>query len=255
MVSVSISTFPIDQTLTLAMQLDVERQYYGTNISSTASGHTAVTNLYCSSTIIEAVKDFCLADTNRKWAYFYFDFNDINKQNVAILLRSLIRQLCAREPELLQVVHTLYTQYEPSGQQPSIKELSSTFFLIVDGFGREIYVIMDALDEYPESKRKELLDQIKQMIEHGSKNLHILVTSRSEYDIRNTLEKPAAGGIPIQNPEVDGDIKLHVRNCLAEDPAFEKLPGGIKEDIEMKLGEEAHGMWATFSHVQIDAEY
>jgi hypothetical protein len=161
---------------------------------------------------------------------------------VAILLRSLIKQLCASEMELPQVVQTLHNQYKPSGQQPNIKELSSTLFSIIGGLKDEIYIIMDALDEYPESKRKELLDQIKQMVEHRSENLHILATSRSEHDIRITLEKPAAGGISIQSSKVDADIKLHVRTCLAEDVALKRLPDKVKGDIEVKLGEGAHGM-------------
>jgi hypothetical protein len=208
-----------------------------------------MTNLYRSSTIIEAVKDFCRAGTNYKLAYFYFDFNDTDKQDVSILLCSLIQQLCASEPELPQAVQALYTQNNPSGQRPSIKELSSTLLSVIDGFKKEIYIIMDALDEYPEnpadpkkSKRKELLDQIKRMVEHASENLHFLATSRNEYDIRSTLEKPAAGGICIQSSKVDADIKTHVRTCLAEDATLKRLPSKVKEDIEVRLGEGARGM-------------
>jgi hypothetical protein len=210
--------------------------------------YTSVANLYRSSTIIEAVKDFCPAGTTRKLAYFYFDFNDTDKQDVVILLRSLIKQLCTSELELPQIVQTLYTHYRASGQQPSIKELSSIFFSVIDELKKEIYIIMDALDEYPEnpgdpkSKRKDLLDQIKRMVEHGSENLHILAMSRNEHDIHDTLERPAAGGISIQSSKVDADIKLHVRTCLAEDAVLKRLPGKVKGDIEVKLGERAHGM-------------
>jgi hypothetical protein len=149
-------------------------------------GCTSAANLCPSSTIIEAVKDFCLASTTQKMAYFYFGFNDSDKQDVGILLRSLIKQLCAGEPELPQVVQTLYTRYKTSGQQPDIKVLTSTLFSVIGGLRKEIYIIMDALDEYPEnpekpekSKRKELLDQIKRMVEYKSENLYILATSRN----------------------------------------------------------------------------
>lgn len=226
---------------------------------SKAPGYTSVANLYRSSTIIEAVKDFCLAGTTRKWAYFYFDFNDTDKQDVAILLRSLIKQLCASELELPRVVQTLHTQYKTFGQQPSIEELRSAFYSVIGGLNKEIYIIMDALDEYPEnpeppkSKRRELLDQIKRMVEHGCESLHILATSRNEHDIHDTLERPAAGGISIQSSKVDADIKLHVRTCLAEDAVLKRLPKKVKGDIEVKLGEGAHGMRVTISRVQTAA--
>ncbi|KAI9772207.1 MAG: hypothetical protein M1839_002525 [Geoglossum umbratile] len=202
------------------------------------------------STIIEAVKEVCLADATQKLAYFYFDFRDTEKQDVAVLLRSLIRQLCAGESDFPQVVETIYNRYKTPGHEPTVEELTSTLFSIIDGLRKEIYIIMDALDEYPanaaKSNRQELLDQIKRMIEHKSERLHILATSRNEHDIRLTLGTPAAGGISIQSSNVDVDIGMYIRTRLAEDPMLKLLPSNAKVNIEAKLGEGAHGMfrWA-----------
>lgn len=206
---------------------------------------TSSANLNASSTIIEAVKDVCFASPTHKLAYFYFDFQDTKKQHVIILLRSLIRQLCAGETELPEEVHKLYDRYKPTGHTPTVEELTSTLFAVIRYLKKEIYIIMDALDEYPEnsenSKREELLSQIERMVEHGPQNLHILATSRNEADIRATLGGLAGRGISIQSSEVDADIKMYVRTCLGKDP-FKKRRSNVKEIIETKLAEGAHGM-------------
>jgi hypothetical protein len=205
---------------------------------------TSSTNLNASSTIIEAVKDVCFANTTtHKLAYFYFDFQDTKKQDVVILLRSLIRQLCAGETKLPEEAHKLHDRYKPTGHTPTVEELTSTLFAVIRYLKKEIYIIMDALDEYPEenSKRQELLVQIERMVEQRPENLHILATSRNETDIRATLGDLAGGGIPIQSSKVDADIKMYIKTCLGKDP-FKKWRSNVKESIETKLAEGAHGM-------------
>lgn len=199
-----------------------------------------------SSTIIEAMKDYCLASTGHKLAYFYFDFNDSSKQDVSVLLRSLVKQLCFGEPELPPEVQELGTQYRAFGQQPTTSELASALLSIVDGLGKQVYIIMDALDEYPErsekSWRKSLLDRVRQMVEHKSENLHILVTSRNEQDIRETLTGLKTRQICVRSSQVDADIMRHVRTCLKKDAVLKRLPDDVKLHIESRLGERAHGM-------------
>ena len=190
------------------------------------SNYTFPANLNISSTIIEAIKD-CLTNTTHKLAYFYLDFSDSEKHDVAILIRSLIKQLCATELEFPEVVQTLYSEYKTLGHDPSIKILTSTLLSIVDDLEKETYIVIDALDECPEdswkSKRQVLLDQIKRMAEHRSENLHLLVTSRKKYDIETTLREYAIE-ICIQNSKVDADIMLHVRTCLTTDNTFKIFP-------------------------------
>ena len=198
-----------------------------------------------SSTIIEAVKEVCFESETHKLAYFYFDFQNTEKQNMDITIRSLLRQLCAGEIHLPQEVQTMYDRYKGTGLRPTVEELNLALLSLIDYLGKEIYIIMDALDEFPEksqdSNRQELLDQIKHMVEHPSQQLHILVTSRNEPDIRTTLSDLAGKGISIQSSKVDADIRLFVRTCLEKDP-FHRLPVSVKKSIEVRLGEGACGM-------------
>ena len=164
---------------------------------------------------------------------------------MATLLRSLLRQLCAGENDLPEEAHALYTRYRDIGHDPPVGELTDALFSVIDGLKKEVYLIMDALDEYPEtskeSQRQELLDLMKQIVEHESENLHVLVTSRNEADIRATLGAFAGGGTSIQRGEVDADIRVYVRTQLKND-TFARLPHNLKQDIEENLGKKANGM-------------
>jgi ATP/maltotriose-dependent transcriptional regulator MalT len=164
---------------------------------------------------------------------------------VATLLRSLLRQLCAGENDLPEEAHALYTRYRDIGHDPPVGELTDALLSVIDGLKKEVYLIMDALDEYPEisneSQRQELLDLIKQIVEHESEILHVLVTSRSEPDIRAALGALAGRGTSIQRGEVDADIRVYVRTQLKND-TFARLPQNLKQDIEENLGKKANGM-------------
>lgn len=160
-------------------------------------------------------------------------------------LRSLIRQICAFEVELPQVVKSFCSQHRTSGQQPSPKSLISLLHAVIDVLQSETFIIADALDEYPESERKELLSILRFIIDHGCKDMHILVTSRNEQDIAHTFDKMSTEIIGLDSSIVDEDIRLHVRSCLLDDSKLSRLPDHMKQEIEDRLGKDAHGMLVT----------
>jgi hypothetical protein len=188
----------------------------------------------------------CFASTNQKLAYFYFDFNDTNNHNVAVVIRSLIKQLSAGEPELDGEAQLLYARYSPSGHEPSFKELEDAILSLIDGLGKDVYIVLDALDEFPESSgylsRLDLLDQIKNLVERGSDKLHVLVTSRKEQDIDSSLAHRVTEQVSIQSAQVDADIRLYISSTLRDDHKLKKVPEKYKKEIETKLVEGSRGM-------------
>jgi chromatin segregation and condensation protein Rec8/ScpA/Scc1 (kleisin family) len=79
----------------------------------------------------------------------------------------LIKQLCGGEIELPTEVQSFQAQYKDVNQQPAIEKLSLTLFAAAESLGKKIYIIIDALDEFPEDKgerkRQELLGQIEEL--------------------------------------------------------------------------------------------
>lgn len=194
-----------------------------------------------SSTIIQHIEAHCQTSTSCTVAYYYFDFNDRLNMTINSFLRSLLRQICAREMVLPQAVQRFCSQHRASGQQPDPQSLVALLQVVIGALRKQSFLIIDALDEYPEAGREDLLKIFKLLIDHGSADIHILVTSRNEHDIKHALSKIATD-VCMEGSTVDDDIRMHVRSCLAEDARLCRLPGLMKHEIESRLGEGARGM-------------
>ena len=145
-----------------------------------------------SSTIIQDIEALCEAG-EASMAYFYFDFRNANKQGLHDLIPSLLTQLSARSSLCCDILSELYSVHDSGKKQPSdgvlIKCLKDMLTLPDQ---RPIYLIMDALDESPNtsgipSARERVLQLLKELVDLHLPNLHICVTSRPEIDIRNVI--------------------------------------------------------------------
>ena len=126
-------------------------------------------------------------------AYFYCDFRDEDKQNCRSLVLSIISQLCAQSNLCCDILSRVYLAHDKGVQNPSDETLAKCLTEMVSlPIQGPIYLIVDALDECPNSSglptsREEVLDLISNLIRLRLPNLHICVTSRPEIDIQTTL--------------------------------------------------------------------
>jgi hypothetical protein len=128
---------------------------------------------------------------------------------------------------------------------------------VTDGL-KDVYIIVDALDECPklDGERAKLLDIIHQIYSWEMKPVHILVTSRRELDIEESLAQNLTGlgsfeMISLQGPQVEQDIQKYLRHRL-QDRQFSKWDENLKRDIELRLASQANGMWVNESVFQRD---
>ena len=110
------------------------------------------------STIIEEVTTFC-ATRSDEFAYFYFDFNDAQKQIVDNFLRSVILQIFIHRTGIPSDIQSLYDQCR--GNQPTREALVRTLLSLLKSSTRA-YILIDALDEC--SERSEMVNLLKQLI-------------------------------------------------------------------------------------------
>ena len=191
-------------------------------------------------------------------AYFYFSFHDGSDQILAVLLRSLISQLCPKE-KVDPVIQILYNRYYPV--KPSCGDMRKTLMSMLkslcgkseDIFGSitnakmtsETYLIFDGLDEIPfGSSRKgvlELLSEISTML--GAEHIHILATSREEKDISDGL--PSSHGwqrYVVDKDHIQEDIAIYTSYQIAANPKLNSLSVKIKEQIQTRLIQGSKGM-------------
>ncbi|KAI9454231.1 hypothetical protein BJY52DRAFT_765741 [Lactarius psammicola] len=85
-------------------------------------------------------------------AYFYFDFRDEDKQNLRNAVTCLLVQLSAYSKPCCDIIYRLYSAHGKGAQQPSNRILIDTLKEMLTAAAQHpIFIIMDALDECPDS--------------------------------------------------------------------------------------------------------
>ena len=192
-----------------------------------------------SSTVVEHIKSICKKDSQCRYIFYYFDFGDSKKQEVAGFLRSVLAQLASRDLKTLKEAEKLYNQNDRGKQQPDKRSILSILLSVLRSSLRT-YLIIDALDEC--SRREEMLGMLSDIYRQCSEEVNVLVTSRKEHDIELVLDGLASSSIGIQRTVVDADIRIHVKACLVEDVKLKRWPSAVKEEMEDALVGGAHGM-------------
>jgi hypothetical protein len=189
--------------------------------------------------------------------YFFFDFKDEGKQDTRALLSSLLIQLCDQFDSCFKVLFDMYSSHKRGEQQPSEDALLQCLKDMLVGSGQSpIYLIVDALDECPDTSkvlgappsRQMVLDVVKELVELHLSNLHICVTSRPEADIRNVLEPLA--GYKVSLHDQDGqkeDIVNYVYSVVYSDKeqGMKRWRQDVKELVIKTLSEKANGMYGV----------
>ena len=191
--------------------------------------HRSTSNIDCSSTIIQNVIGHCQSEPTRAKAYFYFDFNDSRKQMTENLLRSLVTQFSAQDHRIPESLQSAYSQSQNGQQQPTIEILTPILRQVLENIG-SAYIVLDALDECTD--REVLLELLEVIMGWKLEYLHILVTSRKEQDIAESLESLVTCQLDIRSSYVASDIRIHILERLANDSKLKRLPPHVKNDIE-----------------------
>lgn len=175
-------------------------------------------------------------------AFFYFVFNNESKQDASAMLRALVLQLSSqlKDNSLLSRLRGTRTLSTPPDQA-----LGDCLGQLICGFDR-VYILLDALDESPRGQRRDDVLQALVDLRHSSDGrLHLLVTSRNEPDIRNTLRNELNVSdyetLSMKNENVDRDIAAFISQSLRDNRKLSKWKD-CHDQIEAKLTERAKGV-------------
>jgi hypothetical protein len=177
-------------------------------------------------------------------AYFYFDFNDIEKQSSKKAVRSLLFQVALLQHDHLHRLEGLYQKCDNGQKQPAEDVIRSLLRDATADAGN-IYIVLDALDECAD--RESLLTLLNELITSKQASLHVLATSRREKDIEDQLSRIARYNVNIQSAVVDEDIRVYVRDRLDTDARLKKWPAAVQEGITNVIMEKANGMYGSYS--------
>ena len=189
-------------------------------------------------------------------AYFYFDFRDTDKRNRRDLLLSLLSQLSARSDRCCDILHRVYTTHDNGTHKPTddvlIQSLKEAFTYFND---HPIYIIMDAIDECPNtfgvpSPRELVLDLVKELVELSLPSLRICVTSRPEIDIRTVLEPLTSLRVSLHDETGQKeDIVEYVISVVHSDARMGKWREQDQILVIETLSERADGMCVSIARL------
>ncbi|KAI1125913.1 hypothetical protein F5Y10DRAFT_246133 [Nemania abortiva] len=201
-----------------------------------------------SSSVIKYLQERYDADPGCAFAYFFFSFSDREKQDLAVILASLVKQVSASQPFIPQAVKAL-GQYKEKGLRPNIKTLENALMTAASGFS-SVSIVLDALDECPtlSGERGNLLRSLTHIIDTMPHNFHIFCTSRAEPDIKEAigaiLPRPSRAAIDLATSRTgtNQDINLYIDSMFAS-IHYNSWPDDLKARAKNLLSEKADGMF------------
>ena len=184
-------------------------------------------------------------------AYFYFDFRDEEKkQDIRNFITSLLVQLSAYSSPCCKIMSRLYSTYRKGAQQPSNDALTNCLREMLSvPTQQQIYLIVDALDECPDSSgmptpREDVLNLLERLVGLRLSNLRICVTSRPEIDIKNVLWPLASNVVSLHDESGQKkDISDYVRNTVYSDRKMRRWRSDEKELVIKELSNKVDGMY------------
>jgi archaellum biogenesis ATPase FlaH len=198
-------------------------------------------NQGASAAALQTILQYQESQSDTAVCYFYFDFNDVEKQSSRKAIRSLLFQFAQQVFTGLQGLEQMYQKCGSGQQQPSEDTIHSLLQDMMDRI-KSKYIILDALDECTDYE--DLLRFVSDLVDSKRKGLRVIATSRPERDIVEQLRPIADYNINIQSAVVDEDIRVYVRDRLTTDSKLKKWPQSVQDEITSVMMEKANGMYA-----------
>jgi hypothetical protein len=200
-----------------------------------------------SSTIIQDLLKSCQDDHRKAVAYFYFDFNDAQKQRAEFMLRSMIYQLSQKFVSIPRSLDDLFSIHDYGQEQPSVDELLRAINRMSQELSH-VYIVLDALDECVQ--RAELIQIVKEIAQWRLENSHLIITSRRERDLESSIGTYVTRehSVSLQIDLVDDDIRQYVRQRLSDDKGLNRWSKdlALRHEIEIAITQGSQGMYVPY---------
>jgi hypothetical protein len=172
------------------------------------------------------------------YTFCSFRYCDDPRQSPDNVLASMIRQLIRRLPLLPSTVQLLYEKHRSNGSRPSFNDLSNAFKDVVQMALKQVFIVIDALDECKAVTISRILSQISET--QASGNLNLLSTSRSVPAIEARFQGRPCQEIRATKEDVMRYLKARLEDC-EEDCALIRRPALQKKAV-LVIADSVKGM-------------
>ncbi|KAJ7076812.1 hypothetical protein C8R44DRAFT_585481, partial [Mycena epipterygia] len=168
-------------------------------------------------------------------AVIYLNHKESDAHSPSNLLASLWRQLVLGRP-IGSNVHELYEKHREPRTRPSLAEAHAVLCSVIQEYSK-VFILVDALDEYPGAQRSILLQDLL----HLDDNVKLLVTSRSHITINHITSFEM-----LEIRAREDDIRKYLESQITRSPRLSKHiqnSPDLREDIEARIVQRSHGMF------------
>jgi len=181
-------------------------------------------------------------------AMFYYDFRENEKKDLRGLLASVLVQLCDQSDSYYAILSTFYFTSKKGTRSPGNNELIRCLKDLLNLPGQApVYLIVDALDECPNtslpSHRDQVIVLLEDLVDSKLPNLRICVTSRPETDIKPILEPLTFRSVSLHDESGQKeDIENYIKSIVNTDRRMRRWTSEHKQLVIDVLTERADGM-------------
>ncbi|GKZ32465.1 hypothetical protein AbraIFM66950_001918 [Aspergillus brasiliensis] len=207
------------------------------------------------STIINQLETLFKKDKNRVLLRWYFRFDETDTTRIDLLLRFVLRQLGSSLGGFPEDISGALVEDRKFARYPDTNTLIEYLhsILSVTELQKDVFIVLDGLDEVPKDsqdrERHKLLELIKRLAQSGLSNLHILLVSKNEEDIRQCLQGHLKD-ILVEIDVAEGlevDIRNYIDTTMQHGDGISDLHVSLKSRIRTRLieGAKKNFLWAT----------
>ncbi|KAJ7706659.1 ankyrin repeat-containing domain protein [Mycena rosella] len=188
------------------------------------------------SVVVDHLRETLAQGENIGVAAMYLNHKETEVQTPSNLLAGIWRQLVFRKPVSLAVPE-LYEKHREPCTRPALKKILEVLLSTVATYSK-VYLIVDALDEYPEDKRNILLKNLSAL----GQTVDLMLTSRPHINIHTTFES-------VQTLEIRAtadDVRKYVDEQITKSSRLSshiKSRPDLREEIETHIVESSDGMF------------
>jgi hypothetical protein len=169
-------------------------------------------------------------------ACIYLNHKEVDSQTPPKLLAGLWRQLVL-DRDISSTAENLYKQHREKGTVPSLEEVVNVLSSSLKEFS-QVFIIVDAMDEYPELQREILLQQLAVM---GS-NVNLMITSRPNISPEpSSLPNLETLDIQAAQEDIQAYINAQIKLSPRLSKHIQKKPE-LREQIHAKITDTVAGM-------------
>lgn len=167
--------------------------------------------------------------------FVFCNHADQGNQKSIDLVASVLAQL-VQARGVTDEVRTLYQRHQTRATRPGLREISDLLQSVIQA-STKVFIVIDALDECPETTRETFVGEIQRLRDTA----HLLVTSRQI----SFIARGFPNAIQLEIHASDSDLEIYIRSKTQQDPRLarhlEQDPS-LQEVVVATIIDNARGM-------------